>query len=108
MSQKETKEKSQSLISVSPKLNREIVSRLEEQYHIHSYDIQANAIKKENGIHILIYFGEHFTHKEDAFFTYEQINQISDEIKEFIEKTGEACKQVLIDDYYKMMAPKSS
>ncbi|SET17288.1 hypothetical protein SAMN05216389_106161 [Oceanobacillus limi] len=94
-----------SLLSISPKAYRFIVNELEANYHIHSYDIQASGIKKKDGIHIILRFGEQFTNKEERFFLNKQVESLGDELREFVESTGETCKQVLIDDYFKTMAP---
>ncbi|SHF54997.1 hypothetical protein [Ornithinibacillus halophilus] len=98
-------EQIQSLISISPTLYRLITRELENQYHIHSYDIQVFGIREEDGIRVIIRHGDDFAHKKEQFFFFKQIEDVSDELKDFITSTGESCKQVLIDDYFKRMAP---
>ncbi|RKQ30751.1 hypothetical protein [Oceanobacillus halophilus] len=104
MSEKTKKEKINSLISISPKLYRYITSELQKRYHVHSYDLQAGAIKKEHGIHVFLRFGERFSHEKEQFFSDEKLED-GKELDAFIEEAGEACKQVLIDDYFKRMTP---
>jgi hypothetical protein len=95
-----------SLRSLSPKLYQYITEKLFEDYHIHSFDVQIDAEEKEEGIHIILRFGEYFTHSEEHFCSSDSLEKDNDkELDEFIDKTGEECKQVLIDDYYRMMTP---
>jgi len=101
---KKSQNQVRSLISVSPKLYRYITSELEKRYHIHSYDLQAGAITKENGIHIFVRFGEHYNHEKDQFLTNEMLED-EKVLETFVEEVGEACKQVMIDDYFNKMAP---
>ncbi|MUK88008.1 hypothetical protein GMD78_06295 [Ornithinibacillus sp. L9] len=105
MSVSKSENRVQSLVIVSPKLYRYITTELEHLYHIHSYDVQIGAIKKKDGIQVIVRFGKHFSKKEEQFFLHEQVKELSKEVKEFVESTGEACKKALIDDYFKMMAP---
>jgi hypothetical protein len=101
---KENKNQVRSLISVSPKLYRYITSELEKKYHIHSYDLQADAILKENGIHILLRYGEHYNNEKDQFLTHEMLEN-KKVLETFVEEVGEVCKQVMIDDYFNKMTP---
>ncbi|WP_085992615.1 hypothetical protein [Oceanobacillus senegalensis] len=105
MSGKTKQAQVKSLISVSPKLYRYFTTELENRYHIHSYDFQADAIKKENGIYIILRFGDYFDQKKEQFFSNNKLED-KKELEAFIIEAGEFCKQVLIDDYFKRMAPK--
>ncbi|GGA81650.1 hypothetical protein [Ornithinibacillus halotolerans] len=94
-----------SLRFLSPKLYNYITDILQETYNIHSYDLQMDAEQKEDGLQVIIRYGETFSHKQANFFTHEQIDNLSNEILDFVNKTGEACTEVLIDDYFKIYAP---
>jgi len=95
----------QFLGSVSPKLYRYIVAELEREFHIQSYDFKAGAMKEKDGLRVILQFGEHFTHKTEEFFSDKQIEILSEDIRSFIHRTGENCKEVMIDEYFKRMAP---
>ena len=97
-------EEIQTLRVIAPDIYQIITSELEKQ-NIHSYDVQINAIKKEQGLQIILLFGENFTHKKEQFFTHEAIKNFSDEIIAFAKETGESCKEVMISEYFKMMRP---
>ncbi len=104
MVRKLSQKKIQSLQIVYPNLYRWIVEELEEKFCIHSYDIQADAIQKENGVEVIIRFGQYFHHQKKEFLS-NPIERSSEEFNKFIHKIGKACREVLIDDYFKMMTP---
>lgn len=99
-----TKERPQSLRVVSPLLYQSILIELEKQ-NIHSYDVQIDAVKGNKGIHIILKYGESFTHQKEQSFTNHAIEKNSSEIAEFVKKAGETCKEVMINEYFKMMRP---
>jgi hypothetical protein len=105
MSESKTKPKRRSLRLVSPDLYNYITTELEDKHNIHSYDLQIDASEMEEGMEITIRFGETFSNIETKYFTHEQVKEISKEVKEFVAQTGEACTEVLIDDYFKIHAP---
>ena len=105
MNESKTKANQKSLRLVSAKLYNYITEKLEEKHNIHSYDLQIDASVMDEGMEIAIRFGETFSNIETKFFTHEQVNEISEEIKEFVAQAGEACTEVLIDDYFKIYAP---
>lgn len=94
----------QSLRAVSPTFYRYLVSAF-ESFHIHPYDIQANAIIQGDEVEVILRFGEDFHQTERRAFTLDTIEKGSQDITDFIKETGEVCKNVLIADYYKMMKP---
>lgn len=98
-------ENQKSLRAVSPKLYRLIMAGLEDEYHIQPYDVQAEAVKKDTGFQVILRFGEQFTENQEQFFSFEAVSEKSDQVKEFVQTAGDACKQVLIEDYYRIMAP---
>ncbi|GGJ85163.1 hypothetical protein GCM10007063_04630 [Lentibacillus kapialis] len=91
---------------VLPDLYKKITDKLEEDYNIHKYDIQAQAVQESSGYEAIIYFGDSYAHKNSQYFSNEAIKHKNPEIAEFIEKVGSACKEVMIADYFKMMRPK--
>ncbi|WP_033829488.1 hypothetical protein [Bacillus andreraoultii] len=93
------------LHTISPSLYRFVLSELENNFNIQPYDFQADGIKNEDGIQIIIMFGENFTHRMEQYFTNHSITKQNDDLKEFLTKVGEKCIQVLKDDYFKMMTP---
>ncbi|WP_026905818.1 hypothetical protein [Paucisalibacillus globulus] len=105
MNESKTNDKKKSLRLVSPRLYNYITEKLEDKHNIHSYDLQIDASLMDEGIEIAIRFGETFSNIETKFFTHEQVKEISKEVKEFVAQTGEACTEVLIDDYFKIHAP---
>ncbi|ASK62637.1 hypothetical protein CFK37_10980 [Virgibacillus phasianinus] len=92
----------QSIRAIAPDLYRYIVNEL-ETIHIHPYDVQANGIKKENGIQLICRFGEEYTHVKSEFFPFEAIGRLDKKLEDFINQLGEECKQSMIADYYKML-----
>lgn len=98
-----SQEKQMMLRAVAPSLFNSIISGL-ANYNIHLNDVQANAIKKEDGLDVTVLFGEHFNQYKSHFFTYDDINSDEDdEIKRFVNDIAEACKEVMIADYFKMI-----
>src|SRR5699024_7820567 len=95
-------EKQRMLRAVSPDLFDEITSEL-EKYNIHLNDIQANVIKKEDGLEVIVLFGENFNQPRSQFFTNESVEAQYDDIQRFAYDIAEVCKEVMIADYFKMM-----
>ncbi|GAB3060219.1 hypothetical protein [Virgibacillus ainsalahensis] len=106
MTEDTQQKKSKFLRLVSPKLYNYILNQFEDEYNIHSYDFQAEGIKEETGILVLLRFGEQYTHIKEHFFSFEAIKEEKDELDEFVKEAGEYCTEILIADYYKMMEPK--
>ncbi len=98
------KERTKSLRVVFPQLYQSILAEL-EKLNIHSYDMQINAEKQKDGVRLILQFGENFTHQKTQFFTYEAIENNSSEMTKFVKVTGEACKEVMINEYFKKMRP---
>jgi hypothetical protein len=94
----------QPLRVVSPKLYDKLITEL-EKLHIHPYDYQATVVEKENGLEVILRFGEGFIQSETQLTTYQAIEKGSPEINDFIKTVGESCKKALIADYFKMMKP---
>ncbi|WP_404452293.1 hypothetical protein LG329_18285 [Virgibacillus necropolis] len=101
-SEEKTSKPERSIRAIAPELYANIISELENA-HIHPYDIQANAVKEDGGYKLIIRFGEDFAHTESEFFSFQSIERMDTDLTEFVKKIGEACKQVMIQDYYKMM-----
>ncbi|HLQ71726.1 MAG TPA: hypothetical protein VK142_07970 [Bacillota bacterium] len=95
-------EKQRMLRAVSPDLFNVIISEL-EKYNIHLNDIQANVIIKEDGLDVIVLFGEHFNQTKSRFFTHESIESQFEDIQRFAYDIAEACREVMIADYFKMM-----
>ncbi|GAA0611349.1 hypothetical protein GCM10009001_30740 [Virgibacillus siamensis] len=93
----------QSLRVLFPDLYQFVVNHLEETHNIHPYDVQAHALKDQNGYQLIFHFGEGYAHEESKFFTLDSIKNMDAEIKEFTKTVGEKCKEVMIADYFKMM-----
>ncbi|QHS21446.1 hypothetical protein GWK91_00050 [Virgibacillus sp. MSP4-1] len=104
MSEKTVNHKPRPLMSVSPRLYRYITEELENQYRIHSYDLQLHAIQQEDGIQVLLLFGDNFDHQKKQYFSQEELED-NQALSTFIEEVGEECKKVMIDDYFNRMAP---
>ena len=64
-----------------------------------------NAIEKDKGLQIIVKYGERFDHQSEQFIAFTSIEEKDEKVHSFIEETGKACKQVLIDDYFRMMTP---
>lgn len=106
MNKKHDTPKQRSLRLISPKVYNYITETLEQTHNIHSYDLKMDAIPKQDGITIIVRFGETFSHHKEQYFTFDQLEEgICDELKEFVTDLGEACTKVLIDDYFKIYAP---
>jgi hypothetical protein len=93
------------LRAVSPKLYTLITAELEKQFNVQPYDIQAEGRQKENGIVAVIRYGEQFTQKKEQFFPFDSIQKDNKVLLQFVEETGKACQEIMIKDYYRMMAP---
>ncbi|WP_010530761.1 hypothetical protein [Lentibacillus jeotgali] len=107
MSSEQTSSKrEQPMRVILPDLYKEITTNLEERHNIHKYDIQAHAAKTPSGYEAIIYFGDSYAHMESQYFSNQSIKNMNHEIMEFIERVGNACKEVMIADYFKMMRPK--
>ncbi|MFD1360502.1 hypothetical protein [Lentibacillus salinarum] len=100
-----TTKREQPLRLVLPNLYQTITDILEKQHNIHPYDLQVKAIPESSGYTIIVYFGDSFNHQKYQTFSNEAIQSIDSEIVSFIEETGNACKEVMIADYFKMMRP---
>ncbi|MEH7119465.1 hypothetical protein V7128_18915 [Neobacillus vireti] len=72
-------------------------------YHIHPYDVQATASKKEDGYEVLLRFAANFSQSITKQFNLEQIEQPDEDVTRFFQEAAETCKSFLIADYYKMM-----
>ncbi|QKY69154.1 hypothetical protein [Lentibacillus sp. CBA3610] len=90
---------------ILPNLYNEITKQLEEQHNIHPYDIQAKAVTEDSGYQVIIYFGDGFSHRKSKHFSSEAIEKMDTDESGFIEELGDACKEVMIADYFKMMRP---
>ena len=104
MEKNEGIQKEKPLRIISPHLYNTIVSEL-EIYNIHSYDVLMNGNKGEEGIQITLQFGEDYAHQETKFFSFKEIEEVADDFIQFIKKVAETCKEAMIADYFKMMAP---
>ncbi|MBY7142031.1 hypothetical protein KFZ56_02785 [Virgibacillus sp. NKC19-3] len=105
MSEDKQQQKRKFLRVLSPDLYRYITDKFEELHNIHAYDIQADAIKEETGLHLRLQFGDQFAHQEERFFTFDAIEERSTELEEFVKSTADKCQEVMIADYFKMMKP---
>lgn len=94
-----------SLRSLSPKLYEYMIEKFDEKFHIQPYDLQINAVKEKNGFNIIVKYGERFDHQSEQFFSLESVEKRDESVMQFIQEAGEACKKVLIDDYFRMMTP---
>lgn len=93
------------LRAISPKLYMFITKELEKQFHIQPYDVQVDAIQKDEGMQISVRFGEQFSQQVEQFFSSDALWDDRKQLQQFIQKTGESCKDVLIKNYFRMMAP---
>lgn len=93
------------LYKISPKLYRYIITELETNFHIQPYDVQLEGNNKDEGIKLIVRFGENFNHSSEQFFSNEQLENEKLALKDFIAKTGGQCIQVLKDDYFNKMTP---
>ncbi|MUV36731.1 hypothetical protein JNUCC1_00535 [Lentibacillus sp. JNUCC-1] len=101
----QTTQKAKSLRVIAPQLYKDIINAMTAKHNIHSYDIQATAIEKKDGLTIILRFGEEFAHTQEAFFTHETIKDRGEELNQFIQETADICKDVMVKDYFKMMKP---
>lgn len=91
------------LRALSPDLYLWMTQELEKQFHIQPYDVQIDGVEKDEGMEVIIRYGEQFSQHSKQFFSSAAINEKS--IQKFIESTGEICQETLIKNYYRMMAP---
>ncbi|WP_392391448.1 hypothetical protein [Neobacillus jeddahensis] len=74
-------------------------------YHIHPYDVQATAVKNEDGYDISLRYAADFSQSSIKHFSAEQVKNLDEEVTCFFQQAAETCKSFLIADYYKMMKP---
>lgn len=89
---------------IAPKLYEFITNELEKE-NIHSYDVQMKALQKEEGIHVFLWYGEKYNNQADAFFSHQVVEELGEEIEEFIKNVAESCKEIMLNEYFKMMKP---
>jgi len=87
---------------ISPHLFEQITAEL-EKYNVHLNDIQANVVEKDDGLEVIVLFGEHFSQSKSHFFGHSESDFDEVEIKQFANTVAEACKEVMVADYFKMM-----
>ena len=97
-----SQEKQWMLRVISPSMFEQIRSEL-EKYNVHPNDIQAKAIEKNDGLEVTVLFGEGFNQSKAQFFTNDAIETDYESIQRFAYDIAEACREVMIADYYKMM-----
>jgi len=103
MEEKKQQAKGKFLRVVSPKLYLYLTSQFSDQFNIHPYDIRYEGIEKEDGVLVILRYGEDYIQMIEYFFTFAEIDEEGEELTEFVEETGEICQEVMIADYYKMM-----
>jgi methylase of polypeptide subunit release factors len=86
----------------APQLYKKMVE-IFSNHHIHSYDVQASVVKKEDGMDVTLRFSSDFSQFVSAFFSSEQAENPDKEVIQFFEETAEKCKSILIANYYKMI-----
>ncbi|WP_026700641.1 hypothetical protein [Salibacterium aidingense] len=91
-----------SLRIVAPDIYNKLILEL-DAYHIQPYDIQANAVEYENGLKLILYYGEQFPHAEEKFASFEEWHEWSKDLSAFMESTAQTLKQTMAADYFKMM-----
>ncbi|MEN1969420.1 hypothetical protein WMZ97_15260 [Lentibacillus sp. N15] len=94
--------KERSLRIQFPKLYNHIAAKLED-YHVHSYDVQIN-VKEEESYHcIVLHYGNGYSHHLSQVFTPKQMYEMDTEITDFVQKSVDTIKEVMVADYFKMM-----
>jgi len=105
MEEKVQMKKGKFLRIVSPKLYNYLTTRFEEDFNIHPYDMQLEGIENEKGVFLLLKFGDNYAHVIEEFFSFPTIDEAGEELENFVKESGEACKEIMIADYFKMMEP---
>lgn len=72
-------------------------------HHIHPFDVQAFAVKNEQGIEIILRFTSDFSQFVMRQISHQQAKSPDQEVTQFFEDAAEKCKSVLIGNYYKMI-----
>ncbi|KWZ78736.1 hypothetical protein [Heyndrickxia coagulans] len=96
------KQQEKPLFSVPPPLYHTFMQTF-ELHHIHLYDADPAGVEKENGIEVVLRYGDRFQHETRKCFSFSDIENKAPEVAEFFKQAAESCKEVLIADYYKMM-----
>lgn|SRR5690625_2329474 len=104
MSKDKSRDLEKPLRMISPEIYNHIISEVKD-YNIHSYDLLVNGIKKENGMQIILRFGENFAREQTKLLSLKVLEEKGDELTNFIRSTAETCKKAMIDDYFDKMAP---
>ncbi|MBP1950748.1 hypothetical protein [Virgibacillus litoralis] len=96
-------EQEQFLRVALPDLYSFLMEEVEKHYNIHPYDIQAHVIKDSEQYQLIFYYGDGFAHQKSKSFSHEAVERMGEEMTDFSKELGEACKEVMIADYFKMM-----
>lgn len=74
-------------------------------FHIHPFDVKADAIKQGNGLLVIIHYGQAFGQAESQFFSNDALKRPDNEITDFFNDIKEACQRTMKSDYFATMNP---
>lgn len=94
----------QPLMILSPNLYQQLIDSLETE-NIHSFDIEAYGLKTKDHLEVEVRFGEEYQKVMKETFPLAILKEESEEYLNFCKNVGETCKEIMIQDYFKMVKP---
>lgn len=89
---------------VAPEVYEALMETLAD-LHLHPYDVKADAVKKANGLLLIISYGQGFSQTESHFFSYGSLEQMNDDVTAFFNIIKDSCQKALMYDYFETMNP---
>lgn len=94
----------QPLMMLSPYLYQQLTDILEKE-NIHSFDIEAYGLKLKDHLEVEVRFGEAYQKAMKETFPLAVLKEKNEEYLNFCKNIGETCKEIMIQDYFKMVKP---
>lgn len=89
---------------MAPHVYEELMETL-AQLHIHPFDVKADAVRDENGLRLVIRYGDGFNQTDSRFFTNESLKRMDGEVIAFFNDIKDACQKAMKTDYFSTMNP---
>lgn len=84
----------------APELYR-VMDEIFSLHHIHPFDVQAFAVRNEQGMEITLRFTSDFSQFVTTHISYQQAKSLDQKVTQFFEDAAVKCKSLLIGNYYK-------
>jgi hypothetical protein len=74
------------------------------KFSIHPYDVEASVMGKQEGMELILRFGDGFTQSTRCYFSETALHD-HEEVRRFFKQSARACQMAMIADYYRMTKP---